>query len=99
MARFFAIVVVSLAALWLVSESGVLPEPLAEVVRPVLGLSCSLAWPLFFISLWVAPGFYRELADDLSHFWRRLRTRRLEIEELERKIVQLDKPHHRLQLG
>ncbi|HEV3003158.1 MAG TPA: tetratricopeptide repeat protein [Pirellulales bacterium] len=99
MARVVVIVVFLLAALWLLSASGLLPEPVAAAVRPILGLSCSLAWPLFFISLWVAPGLYRDLANDLSHFWRRLRTRRHEIEELERKIAHLDKPHHRVQLG
>ena len=37
--------------------------------------------------------------DDVSHFWRRLRTRRRDVDELEVKIAHLDRPYHMNQLG
>lgn len=88
-----------LGALWVLLNAGVLPEPVAAALWPVVGLACSIAWPLFFLGLYVAPGLFQDLTNEVHHFWYRFRTRRHEIEELERKIAHLDKPHHMLQLG
>ncbi len=99
MRRLIVLVILVLAALWLLLEAGVLPEPVANLAAPVVGLACSLAFPGMLIIAYTAPGLFRDVADDVSHFWRRLRTRRHEVEELERKIAHLDRPYHMQQLG
>src|SRR5690242_4700412 len=95
----FVIAMAILAALWVLAESGLLPEQAALVVQSILGLACSLAFPLLLISIYVAPGLFGSLGDDLRHSWLRFRTRRLEVEDLQRKITNLDKPYHMVQLG
>jgi tetratricopeptide (TPR) repeat protein len=84
---------------WLLMQWGVLPAPVARVLWPIVNLAWGLACPLFFLSLWIAPGIYQETVDDLRQFRERLGARRNEVEELERKVATLDKPHHMLQLG
>jgi tetratricopeptide (TPR) repeat protein len=99
MTRLILITVAVFVVLWLLLAWGVLPEPLARVVEPIVGLACSLAVPALFITAYAAPGLLRDVADDVRHFWHRLRTRRRDVEELERKIAHLDRPYHMQQLG
>ena len=99
MRRLLLVAIVVLPGLWLLLEAGALPEPIARYVAPVVGLACSLAVPGIFLIAYAAPGLFRELADDTNHFWRRLRTRRHDVEELERKIAHLDRAYHMQQLG
>ncbi len=99
MRRLFLLAVAVFAALWLLTELNVLPAPIAGAVGPIVGLGCSLAIPGLFLIAYTVPGLFRELADDVSHFWRRLRTRRHDLEELERKIAHLDRAYHMQQLG
>lgn len=88
-----------LALSWVLLNMGLLPPPVARIVAPIVGLACSLACPLFLLSLILAPGLYSSWTEDLRHFWERVRTRRREVEDLQRKIAHLDKPHHMIQLG
>jgi tetratricopeptide (TPR) repeat protein len=99
MRRLLLFAAVLLAVLWLLLEAGALPKPIAAAAAPIVGLACTLAVPGFFLIAYAAPGLFRELADDVSHFWRRLRTRRHDVEELERKIAHLDRAYHMQQLG
>lgn len=88
-----------IAALWLLLQVGLVPAPLVPAVSYVVGMACSLGLPLLLMSVYLAPGLYRDLSGSSSAWWERLRSRRLEIEDLERKIAHLNKPHHMLQLG
>lgn len=88
-----------LAILWLLLQLQVLPAPVARIVAPIVGLACSFACPLFFLTILLAPGLYRDTTEGLQHSWARLRTRRIELEDLQRKIARLNKPHHMIQLG
>lgn len=99
MTRLILITIVVLAVAWVLVGLGVLPEPLARVVEPIVGLACSLAVPAFFITAYAAPGLLRSVVDDANHLWHRLRTRRSDTDELERKIAHLDRPYHMHQLG
>ncbi len=99
MTRIILITIAVLASLWILVGIGALPDSLAMVVEPVLGLVSSLALPLLFLTAYVAPGLIQGVAADVNHFWRRIRTRKRDIEELERKIVHLDRPYHMNQLG
>lgn len=87
------------ASLWLLLQLGLVPAPLVPAAHYVVGTVCSLGLPLLFMSIYLAPGLYRNLNDDFRAWWERLRSRRLEIEDLERKIAHLNKSHHMLQLG
>ena len=99
MARFVLIAVVVLIVLWLLVAAGALPDPVARLVEPIVGVASSLAIPGLIITAYVAPGLFHEVAADARHLWHRLRTRGHDIEELERKIVHLDRPYHMQQLG
>jgi len=99
MRRLLLLAVALIAGLWILVQLEVLPEAVASKVEPIVGLACSLAIPGFFLIAYTAPGLFREVADDASHFWRRLRTRRHDVEELERKIAHLDRTYHMQQLG
>jgi tetratricopeptide (TPR) repeat protein len=99
MSRLILVTVVVLAALWLLLGLQVLPEPVARLVEPVVGLACSLAIPALFFTAYAAPGLLRGVAADTGHFWQRLRTRRRDVEELENKIAHLDRSYHMHQLG
>jgi tetratricopeptide (TPR) repeat protein len=99
MTRMILYGIVVLAAAWVLLGLGVLPEPLERVVEPVVGLACSLAVPAIIVTAYVAPGLLRGVVDDANHVWRRVRTRRRDTDELERKIAQLDRPYHMHQLG
>lgn len=95
----FASAVAVIAALWLLLQVGLVPAPLVPLAHYVVGTICSLGLPLFFMSIYLAPGLYRDLNHDVRASWERLHSRRLEIEDLERKIAHLNKSHHMLQLG
>jgi tetratricopeptide (TPR) repeat protein len=99
MARFVLIAVVVLVVLWLLLSAGVLPGPVARVAEPIVGVASSLTIPALIITAYVAPGLFHEVAADARHLWHRLSTRGHDIEELERKIVHLDRPYHMQQLG
>jgi tetratricopeptide (TPR) repeat protein len=99
MRRFFFYSLGAVVLLWILLQLGLLPPVLARVVGPVVGLVCSLSLPLVFIMLYAAPGFLDDLRHDMHRFTSRFRSRRLEIEELQRRIAQLDKPHHMLELA
>jgi len=99
MRRLFVLVLVLLVVAWVLLQSGLLPPVVARILWPVVHLAWGLACPLFFLTLWVAPGIYRDTADDFRQYWERLRTRRHEMEDLRRKVAHLDKPHHMVQLG
>jgi tetratricopeptide (TPR) repeat protein len=88
-----------LAVLWLLLGIGVLPEPVERLVEPIVGLACSLAVPMFFLTAYAAPGLLRGVVEDTQHFWRRLSTRRRDVDELERKIAHLGHAYHMHQLG
>lgn len=76
-----------------------LPGPLARVAQYIVSTATGLACPLFFFSLFFAPGLYRQLSDELRQFFERIRGRRDEIDDLKRKIHNMNKPHHMAQLG
>jgi tetratricopeptide (TPR) repeat protein len=99
MTRFILTTIVLLIAAWILLAAGVLPAPVAAVVEPILGVVSSFAIPILLLTAYLAPGLIQGVAADISHFWRRLRTRKHDIEELERKIVHLDRAYHIHQLG
>ncbi len=76
-----------------------LPPPLDGFAWRIVSGAMGLACPLFFLLVFFAPGLFRQMNDDVRRFWERIRTRRHEIEALERKIAHLDKPHHMVQLA
>ncbi len=97
MLRFLVVSIVVVAVLALLTP--VLPYPLASVSRFIVNTATGLACPMFFFTLFFAPGLYRQLSDDLRQVFERLRGRREEIEDLQRKIANMGKPHHMAQLG
>lgn len=99
MRRFVFALIGFLLVSWLLLQWGLVPAPVARILWPVVNLAWGLACPLFFLSLWVAPGIYQETAADLRQFSERWGARRQEVEELQRKVATLDKPHHMIQLG
>ncbi|MBI2823326.1 MAG: tetratricopeptide repeat protein [Planctomycetia bacterium] len=99
MTRLILITVATLLALWILLNLGIVPEPLARLFEPLVGLACSLAIPALIITSYAAPGLLRDVADDARHLWHRVRTRRHDIDELEVKIAHLDRPYHMHQLG
>jgi tetratricopeptide (TPR) repeat protein len=99
MTRLILITVAVLAALWVLLNLGVLPDAVVMVVAPIVGLACSLAVPVVLVTAYAAPGLLRNVVEDVNHFWRRLRTRRRDIDDLEVKIAHLDRPYHLNQLG
>jgi tetratricopeptide (TPR) repeat protein len=99
MSRLVLSFVALLAVLWVLLGLGILPPAVAAVVEPIVGLACSLFVPLLFLTAYLAPGLFREVIDDVQHYWRRIRTRRRDILDLERKIAHLDRPYHMHQLG
>jgi tetratricopeptide (TPR) repeat protein len=99
MARLVLIVLGLFLVLWLVLMAGILPAPIAAPLAGIVYGAMSLALPLFFLSIYLAPGLFLEMRDVVWQSWERLRTRRDEIDQLLRKINHLDRPHHMLQLG
>jgi tetratricopeptide (TPR) repeat protein len=99
MTRLMLITVGVIAVLWLLLGLGILPAPVARLVEPIVGLAFSLAIPALFITAYVAPGLFHEVAADVRHFWQRVKTRGRDINELELKVANLDRPYHMQQLG
>lgn len=99
MRRLFFTAIAVLVLSWLLLQWDVLPAPVARFLGPVVNLAWGLACPLFFLSLWIAPGIYQQTVSDLRQYRERVGVRRREVEELERKVATLDKPHHMIQLG
>ncbi len=99
MSRLLLSVVTLLGVLWGLLTLGLVPGPLVPLAHWVWGTATSLASTFFVLSLFYAPGIYREAYADLRRLFGRLGFRHREIEDLERKIAHLDKPHHMLQLG
>jgi len=100
MARIFWLVVGTLAALFVLRGWGAFGTGyLAYVVDYILGLACTFACPLFFLSLVYAPGLFRELTGSWERFWHSVLTRRRTIEQLKHKVARLDKAHHMTLLG
>ena len=99
MTRLILISIITLVVLWLLLAIGIVPEALAVFIRPVIGTATSLAIPALFLTAYAAPGLIRNVVDDANHLWHRLRTRGRDIEDLESKIVHLDRPYHMHQLG
>ncbi len=99
MTRLILIIIAVLALAWILLAAGALPPPVAGVVEPILGTVSSLAIPGLFLTAYLAPGLIQGVIGDVNHTWRRLRTRKRDVEELERKIVHLDRPYHMHQLG
>jgi tetratricopeptide (TPR) repeat protein len=99
MTRFILTTFAILFLAWVLLALGVLPEPLVHVLEPVLELASSLIIPGLFLTAYLAPGLIQSTFADINHFWRRIRTRKHDVEELERKIVHLDRSHHMNQLG
>ena len=99
MGRLVLTIVVLLVALSGLMRFGLVPQVLVPLVQFFLWVGWSLACPLFFLSILVAPGLYRDASDSTSQFWQRVRTRRAETDQLQRKIAHLDRAHHMVQLG
>jgi tetratricopeptide (TPR) repeat protein len=99
MTRLILITIIALVIAWALLGLGVLPEPVANFVEPIVGLACSLAVPGLLITAYAAPGLLHSVADDARHLWHRLKIRRRDTDELERKIAHLDRPYHMHQLG
>jgi tetratricopeptide (TPR) repeat protein len=99
MARVVLTIVAVTGGLWLLLELQVLPAPLVRPASLVVGGVCSLSLPLFLLSLYAAPGLYRDMHDGLRRTWERVAGRRREIDDLQRKIAHLNHPHHMTQLG
>lgn len=99
MVRLFWLVVGALALLFFLRWLGVITGYLAVLVDWVLGLAWSMACPLFFLSLFYAPGLYRDLTGGVSRRWDRFVSHRREIDELKHKISQMGKAHHMNLLG
>ena len=64
MTRLILITVTLLATLWVLLGLGVVPQPLARLVQPVVGLACSLAIPALIITSYAAPGLLRDVVAD-----------------------------------
>jgi tetratricopeptide (TPR) repeat protein len=99
MARVVLLLLGLLLVLWLLLAARVLPAPLVGPVSAIVYGAMSLAFPLFLVTVYLAPGLFLEMRDVIWQSWERLRTRRDEIDQLQRKINHLDRPHHMLQLG
>lgn len=99
MGRLVLTIVVMLLVLSGLMRFGLVPGVLVPLVAFILWVGWSLACPLFFLSILLAPGLYRDATASVSQFWQRVHTRRVEIEQLQRKIAHLDRAHHMVQLG
>ncbi len=97
MLRFLSISIVVVVVLALLTP--ILPYPLARVAQVIVNGATGLICPMFFFSIFFAPGLYRQLSDELRQVFERLKGRRIEIEDLQRKIANMNKPHHMAQLG
>jgi len=99
MKRILLWIIGTVVVLWVLLNLGLVPAPLVSLAAYIVGTAGALACPLFWLVLIFAPGLFRDSIESVSHFWRRLHSRRFEIDDLKRKIVNLDRAHHRVQLG
>jgi tetratricopeptide (TPR) repeat protein len=99
MVRLFWSIVGLFLLLSLLLALGVLPGPIAVVAAWFVNTVWMLACPLTVFFLIWAPGVFRETTDGITQFFSRVGARRLEVEDLHRKIAHLDKAHHMAQLG
>ena len=97
MLRIISWAAAGLFILWILSL--VLPPPFSGLAPVVLSPARGLAWPLFILSLCFAPGLDHQTADELRHVGARISGRKQEVAELQRRIAQLDRAHHMLQLA
>lgn len=88
-----------LTGLVLVFSFGVSPGRIELAVEGAVGLLFSLACPLFFVIMLLAPGLGYRLSENIQEAWERLKGRRAEIEDLTARINHLGKPHHMAQLA
>jgi hypothetical protein len=93
------LIVVGVVALLRVLAWTVLPPSIGFWIKRAIDGLLSLACPLFWLTIWFAPGVIYGLRDDLDELWQRLKGRRSEIDDLTRRIAHLRKPHHMAQLG
>ena len=93
------LLIAGLSVAVLVLGFGVPPELIGFWVnRGVAGI-LSLACPLFFLIMLLAPGVGYGISEDLQEWWERFKGHRHEIEDLTQRINHLGKPHHMAQLG
>ena len=89
------VVLLGFAMLLTGSPRGALFDWLAGVAAMAFSLAC----PLFFIAMLLAPFLGFPMSQALQQGLQRLRVRRREIEELKYRITNLEKPHHMAELG
>lgn len=89
------VIVLGLALLLSGRPEGTLFDWLFETAA----LAFSLACPLFFIVMLLAPFIGFPMSQALQQGVQRLRVRRREIDQLTGRIKQLGKPHHMVELG
>ena len=75
------------------------PELIGFWVNRVIGGILSVACPLFFLIMLMAPGIGYGISQDLQEWWERFKGHRSEIEDLTQRINHLGKPHHMAQLA
>lgn len=75
------------------------PQQFVGWVLEVSMLALSLACPLFFLAMLLAPLVGFPLSQYVEQGLKRLRLRRREIEHVKDRISHLDKPHHMAELG
>ncbi|MBX7167023.1 MAG: tetratricopeptide repeat protein [Pirellulales bacterium] len=83
----------------ILGHSGVLPAALAAVVSGASEFVLSLICPLWLMTLFLMPGLYQESLRSAQMWFERLRGAGDQIDDLQRKIAHMDKPHHMLQLA
>lgn len=94
-------ILIALAVLGLLSislQAGLIPPPLDVVAQYVVSTACSLV-PFGILMIFLAPGLFRQVLDDVRHFFQRIGSHRQEVEQLQMKIARLGNAHHMVQLG
>ncbi len=99
MLRLLVAAITIFVVLWVLVYAHVLPAPLNFYAMLLVNSVASLACPLSIFLLLFAPGLFRRTSEEFRQFWERITTRRRVVEDLERKIANMDKPHHMTQLG
>ena len=93
------LLIFGLTAAVLVFGFGVPPELVGFWVNRAIGGILSVACPLFFLIMLLAPGVGYGISEDLQEWWERFKGHRREIEDLTQRINHLGKPHHMAQLA
>jgi hypothetical protein len=68
-------------------------------ISRVFGILLSMACPLYFLLMFLAPGIGYNMSASIQARWERMKGRRAEIEDLTRRINHLRKPHLMAQLA